>query len=198
MIIINQYRFASGGGGGGTNLFGAPSEDFTTWNLNRATVTANALTAPDGTTTAEKIKPNTASHDQHGIGFLTISTVNTTGYSIYVHAKAGEYNYLRVAMFNGAFTVAYGDVVFNLTTGAVHNHIEGGSGIIDAAANGYYRCGFSFTAAATESAAQIYTNVIGNTGSHTTAYSGNDSDGLYIWGAQLNTGSSFQTYQKIP
>ena len=63
------------------------------WAANlAASVTANATTAPNGTTTADKIVEDTAT-SQHFIG-QTPTSITGVGHTISVYAKAAERSFL--------------------------------------------------------------------------------------------------------
>jgi len=174
----------------GMQLFAAP-EDLTNaaWTKNQVTVTANALAAPDGTTTADKVV-ETAVNAQH----FWSQTYSVTAGVTYTHsffAKPGEKTTVSVhfpTAFFGSGSPA--SVVFNLSTGAVTSVAGAGAtaSISALEANGYYRCTVT-QAASSSGAATLYT-AFGNLGT----YTGDGTSGLYFWGAMLNTGSTAAPY----
>lgn len=152
--------------------------DNSAWGKSAATVTPNAATAPDGTTTADKlVESSDASPTLHIINRSGLIT--TAGnYTLSIYAKAAERSQLAIQF--GA-NVTY----FNLTLGTVVS----GTGIITAAGSGWYRCSITATIALTNTTIAYYTAVGG-----TATYTGDGTSGVYLWGAQLEA----VTYQTAP
>ena len=176
------------------------SEDFALGPYNKAqtSITTNAAVAPDGTPTASKLveSAGTVTHymDLAGRSY-TASTVYT--YSIYV--KAAERSAAMIYFYgdNGVFSGK--SVWFNLLTGTIAYTGAGISSYIQNVGNGWYR----LTATATASASAtgyigLYmSNSVGSTDG-TVSYTGDGTSGMYIWGAQLETGSSATNYTPTP
>lgn len=157
-----------------TNLV-LQSEAFnTTWVPSRGAVTANATTAPNGTTTADKFVPDT----QVNPHFVSQAISGLTSGGIYtcsVYAKLAEWNSL--AIFRGDSAIG---VNFRLDTQAMT--VLAGSPVtysITDAGNGWYRCSMSFAIASTSDGAQFR---VGNNSNYSIA--GNNANGLFLWGAQ--------------
>jgi hypothetical protein len=168
-----------------TNLV-LQSEAFnTTWVPSRGAVTANATTAPNGTTTADKFVPDT----QVNPHFVSQAISGLTSGGIYtcsVYAKLAEWNSL--AIFRGDSAIG---VNFRLDTQAMT--VLAGSPVtysITDAGNGWYRCSMSFAIASTSDGAQFR---VGNNSNYSIA--GNNANGLFLWGAQYeNTDFGATTY----
>jgi len=160
--------------------------DNAAWTKARGSVTANATTAPNGTTTADKFVPDT----QVNPHFIYQSASNlSTGerYTSSVYAKISEWN--SVAIFRMDSSVG---VSFRLDTQAATVLV--GSPIsysITSVGNGWYRLDVCFAAGSASDGVQIR---IGNNSSYGIA--GNNSNGLFLWGAQLVEGSLAKDYQK--
>jgi hypothetical protein len=153
----------------------------TPWNpTTTVTVTANVTTAPDGTLTADKIVEvaNTSSHQliHANAGWITGMT-----YTLSVYAKAAERNWLSMVPLNG-FTLADW---FDLTNGVVGTSANGG--VITSVGSGWYRCSITFVKDATVGGP---TFLVRTANGQVGTYAGNASSGLYLWGAQLNRGST--------
>jgi hypothetical protein len=159
------------------------SEDLSNaaWTKLRLNVTANAITAPNGIATADKLIATAVSGD-HSAFQITTSGVAK---SLSVYAKAGEYNYVFLGDDNfdnrGAF--------FNLSNGTISQNTSPYTAKIEDAGNGWYRCSIS---------ASNWVNVpalIGLSQNGTTlTFTGNGTNGIYVWGAQIEAGSYATSY----
>jgi hypothetical protein len=151
--------------------------DNASWIKTRSSVTADATTSPDGTVNADKLVEDATAANNH----FTSQSVTTTAiaYTFTVYAKAAERGY--VTLINS--TVASG-CCFDLITGVVgvaSGATPTASTITDVG-NGWYRCSITVTATAASNAWRI--NVMASNSANT-AYNGDGTSGIYIWGAQL-------------
>ena len=159
------------------------------WTAARLDVTANATTAPDGTTTADAI--NQASGETNH-GRLFRSTVpNSAGVTtVSIYAKANTRNFLAINtkdFINTAFNYTW----FNLSTGAVGTTNSGHTASITDVGNGWYRCSLTFTSVAPDPSGDVGFVPADTDGSLTVT---DDQKGIYIWGAQLEQRSSATAY----
>lgn len=153
--------------------------DNAAWTKMRTTVTANATTAPDGTTTADKVVESVTA----GASYIA-QTFTAAGSQAYVggaFVKAAEKNLVRVQLTDTGGIVSGADVSVNLTTGA----ITGGAGTVTDFGNGWYRISVTGTPAA--GSATLRVQLIGTELDDGTS-------GMYVWGAQVETGSTLHTY----
>lgn len=154
------------------------------WIKFDASATANATTAPNGTTTADKFVEGTGSSIHRFIQGAAI--VSGQSYTFSVYAKASERTRLLLRTNNGS---ADQDTYFDLTNGT----IVSGTGTIENAGNGWYKLSRSLTATTSVSSNFICQLLLVNTGTNT-SYTGDGTSGIYIWGAQLNLGSTAKPY----
>lgn len=141
-----------------------------------ASVTTNAIVAPDGTTTADKLIEDTSN------GFHTADIfqppVGAGDYTISVFVKAAERTKFQIL----GFYALTGNVDFDLTAGTATTFAPAKNGKIENYGNGWFRCQATF-ADLTGAAAQILLNILNDSGASN--YVGNGTSGLYLWGAQL-------------
>jgi hypothetical protein len=161
----------------GTGPWSTPGCDFTT----------NVATAPDGTTTADKLRTLNGVSSHNALQQITTPGGVTT-FSVY--AKANEYS--RITLYEASTTGAA--VTFDLAAGIILSTEVGAAGKIERVGNGWYRCSMtrSFAAAATYFAIYILSDT--GTSSADTGFNGTATWGVYLWGAQLEAGSAATAY----
>jgi hypothetical protein len=162
------------------------SEDFSnvSWTKARGSITSNVTTAPNGTLTADKFIPDTQINPHfiyEGASGITIGNL----YNLSVYAKISEWN--TVALFRTDSTIG---VSFRLDT-QTSNILIGTptSYSITSVGNGWFRLSVSFPATSASDGIQIR---VGNNSLYSIA--GNNLDGLFLWGAQLNEGTTATEY----
>jgi len=153
------------------------------WTKLQITVSANTTTAPNGTLTAEKLVEDTNS----GLHRLQKSAFGVTGiHTLSVYAKAAERTQLYLSFPNIGNTVA----TFNLDTGTLGNAQAAViSRNITSVGNGWYRCDITANITSTSGGIDIAAAV-----NNVISYQGDGVSGIYIWGAQLEIGSTATAY----
>jgi hypothetical protein len=167
--------------GSRTNLLTYSQEfDDASWATVNATVTANATTAPDGTSTADLLVADTASA-QHRLDQTTTIAAAAHTYSVFL--KAGGYNFANIRI--GSLGVG-----INLTNGTTNDLSAGCSVLVTALANGWYRLALTRTAPGNDTVRINVTDTATLAGS----FVGDGTSGIYIWGAQLEAASFPSSY----
>jgi hypothetical protein len=165
------------------------SEDFSNvaYSKTRTGVTTNAVAAPDGNTTADKLTEQTDVATNRSIGQNASITSGST-YTLSVFAKAAERTQINLRFASG---FAAGNVTFDLSGSgtATPGGTVANSGIT-VLNSGWYRCFASFVATSTTTAgAQIF---LSSGGSIT--YDGVSGNGVYIWGMDVEVGGWATSY----
>jgi hypothetical protein len=149
---------------------------------------ANATTAPDGATTADKVVEDTTPTNTHRIRQFVAVTSGTT-YTFSVFAKAAERTEVSLQMTVGFASTT---VAVNLLNGNVTGTT--GSPIATSVTpyqNGWYRISVTQTANLTTAVAQFVIFLISSTG---VTYTGDGTSGLFLWGAQLEAAAFPTSY----
>lgn len=172
------------------------TEQFAIWDKLRATVTDNSTTAPDGTSSADTLL-NTAVAGTH----VTIRTITKAASSltytatVYLKKSTLDQGELRMSDQSGNGVRC----TFNLTTLAVGTPVAFGTGFVTGssqitdAGNGWYRVTLTGT---TNAAVTLGIEIYIADASGNVSYTGTGA-GFFIWGAQLELGSTATAYQKV-
>ena len=167
--------------------------DNAAWTKFNATTTLNATTAPDGTTTAEALleTATTAGHSAH----QSINTVDGATYSASVYIKPNGRNFAFLRTSNTAGDANLHGVSVDLMAATAALAVGSPANIsCVAAANGFVRVSFSFSAVTT-ARIEVITSTDGVYANR--SYAGDITKGLFVWGAQLELGSTATDYQRV-
>ncbi len=163
----------------------------TIWAPSNATITGNAVAAPDGTTTADKIVPDTNATNSHSNRLWWQSNYGFTptigaDYCLSAYFKAAEYTWVNLApdiyVWGGSGTA---HSYLNLSTGAL-----GAQGTliddtwVEDLPSGWWRLATLGQAQANAIFASVVAAVVAEA-DNDSYFAGNGSDGLYAWGWQL-------------
>lgn len=170
------------------------SQNFSSWATSRVVVTNDATTAPDGTTTADKVAATAAAgyHD----AARSVQFTQNLSYTISIFVKASEYTKVYIAdSSSGGFACSYD--LTAATAGTPSGSYSNKSASIVSFANGFYRCILSFTATetATRTIAIIgYPDAGATLNNFGAQYTGDGTSGVFMWGAQLEQRSTATAY----
>jgi len=175
------------------------TEDFSNafWSKLRTSVTSNATTAPDGTLTADAVF-ETAVTDFHGLENASAFTlVNGSTYTQSIYVKPVGRRYVALTTQWGGGTLG---AWFDTQNVVVYSTDSGVTANITTANNGFYRITITRTSPATNGFMNVwYDDSTPTAGVYFTGntYLGDVTKGFYLWGAQLELGSTATTYQPI-
>jgi len=169
-----------------TNLYLRNEEfDNASWVKSNATVTSNATNSPIGNLTSDKLIAS-ATTSTHFIVQQPAGAVSGVTATISIFAKASELSRIQLLNNGGGL----GTANFNLSAGTA-TLLNGVSASIENYGNGWYRCIMSYIPTITGSY-NIQIRLSDNSGN--TTFLGNGTDGLFIWGSQLEAGSNATSY----
>ena len=174
-----------------TNLLQRSEEFQTGWT--RAGVLAfgsgsvtDAAIAPNGTMTADLITEDTSVSSVHRVNQGCTVAAGSNTVSIYAKRANGIRN---VEINANALTNA--KAVFDLGNGAV-GEVSNGTASIQSVGNGWYRC--SVTGVSAGGTSTLFIQAATDTTAASSTYTGDGTSGIYLWGAQLETGSTATAY----
>jgi hypothetical protein len=161
------------------------------WNKQNSSISANIITAPDGTITADKLVEN-ANNSTH-IALQTVNVAANTIFTYTIFAKSAERNIIYLGGLGRMPNSNEGYVWFDLSLGTVLSSTGGFTGSIEPINNGWFR--ISVTSTASPTSIQREFRIGCSIADNIQAYQGDGTSGLFIWGAQVVEGTSALDYQ---
>jgi hypothetical protein len=175
------------------NLLDNPTQfDTATWVKSNATVTANATTAPNGASTAYAVVED-GTTNTHRIS-TNVSVTSGVAYTISIYVKKDNIRYIQLAGSQPTFFPTGNGAWFDLDTGTASAGTSTTAAMLNIG-NGWYRCAITVTAVGTGTNTFYFNPSDTNT---TAVYTGvNGRTSVFLWGAQLETGSTATAFQNI-
>ena len=192
----------AGQGTGGLNIKNAAqnyilySEQFqqTNWVKSVSTITADATTAPNGTTTADFLVEDTsATAGRNTYQQASVLGGATLTFSCYL--KPNGRRYVALDVWDGGSNDA--GAYFDITAGTFLANSSAGSGFttvgnsITSVGNGWYRCSITVNRGTT---AYLYHRITFSSTYPFALYTGDGTSGIYLWGAQVEIAGGVGTY----
>lgn len=171
------------------------------WSADNATITANNQTAPDGTTTAQKVVEDgaTATHGNYVNQAATALSAVRYVRSVYAKRQAGTRN-LFLQLYDQSFAKLV-QAGFDLSNGSVNVAISNAAsawtaGVASsyAAAQSFYRTYFSVVPDAVTGIWAIQRMLSGTANS----YAGDSTSAISVWGAQLELAAADGYFKDNP
>jgi hypothetical protein len=170
------------------------SEEFdnAAWTKLRLTVAVNQIANPlNGAVDADKAIPANDSLSNLLHQNYTVTSGVTYTYSMYV--KSAGYDFIQLASSTGFALLDY--VNFNLSTGTVaSNNMSASDYGIESVGDGWYRIHMTQVATSSVSGRFLTLPMSVDVASRAPATTTNGTDGVYVWGGQVNQGATAQTY----
>jgi len=169
--------------------------DNAAWAKTRATVTANAAIAPDGTMTADALVEDSSNNSHFVSQALTVPAGGTM--TVGTFAKASGRAFFALVTFGGAFATTY----FDLANGALGTVAAAHTAEIVSVGNGWYWC--QVTTASTGTTFTYYPGSAAVNGS--ASYQGiSGTTAIHMWGADVRSSlfnatnfPGIPTYQRV-
>lgn len=174
----------------GVNLLLRSDEfDNASWTKTNATVGANALLAPDGTTTADTLIDNGV-NGAHAVNQAFTVTTSATDIQFTACVQAAGQSFVMLQLNDGT---SVANQYFNLSTGAVGASGSTGASwanrraFVTALGSGWYRC--TIVARKTGSATSITASLFAASADGTSSYAGVSTAAITMWRATASMSS---------
>jgi hypothetical protein len=157
------------------------------WSPIRATVSVNAVTAPDGTLTADAVHEDSTAANTHYVLQGSLGVTSGSVYTTSVFAKAANRTWVNVK--NSADLP--GSIYVNLSNGTAGATDSLDSYKIEDYGDGWYR--ISITVLATATGTNIV-RIFAAEADNDQIFDGLDHDSIYLWGVQFELGNLATSY----
>jgi hypothetical protein len=176
------------------------TEDFSNayWLKFNTTINSNTITAPNGTLTADSLVENTA-NNEHNFRVTINNLLPSTTYTYSIYVKYNDRQFVSLASYLNAAPFPLYTASFDLINQTIASQSAANGGTIVASniegvGNGWFRISISGQVGANSNNIVFQLNLQND--SQNSVYLGSGRS-VYIWGAQLELGSTATTYQPI-
>jgi hypothetical protein len=165
------------------------------WSPTNVNVTGSAIASPDGLASGTLLVA-TSGNLQHNINRnATTSITSGTTITASCFFKAhGTNTFIQIAIGGFTFSPASPFANFNLSGNGAITTGTYSSAFIQNYGNGWYRCGLTATAAANGTTNLAIVPIIASGTARNPVFQGDGVNGVYAWGAQVETGSVATSY----
>jgi hypothetical protein len=165
------------------------------WSPTNVNVTGSAIASPDGLASGTLLIA-TSGNVQHNINRnATTSITSGTTITASCFFKAhGTNTFIQIAVGGFTFSPASPFANFNLSGNGAITTGTYSSAFIQNYGNGWYRCGLTATAAANGTNNLAIVPIIASGTARNPTFAGDGVNGVYAWGAQVETGSVATSY----
>jgi len=166
------------------------------WTRNAVLVSGGAIASPDGLASGTLIVATSGSSAEHNLSRNAATTVAsgavvTTSCFFKAH---GTNNFAQLIVGGFTFSPASPFANFNLSGSGSVTAGNYSSAFIQNYGNGWYRCGFTATAAANGTPGFQICPILASGTARNASFAGDGINGVYAWGAQAETGSIATSY----
>lgn len=177
------------------------SQEFSnaSWSKTRASVTADAAIAPDGTTSADRLTEDATASDTHYLAQVVAkaSSSEVQAYSVSVFAQAASRSQIRLQAQGTSGSAHSAYALYDLVAGTAGSVTTAGNydsaqSRIERHSNGWWRCVLEFRVNNDAQADVAFVVLLAAGG--TVNYSGDNASHVYVWGAQMEKGVHATSY----
>ena len=163
--------------------------------------TTNAVAAPNGSMTADFLVETATSAQHAAYQMITVSASGTFTGSVY--AKTAGRRYMNLMLVGNGGGTEWAAITADLTGGTITSNYSGAGGTyisssITSVGDGWYRIAITGKVGTLTSllfSMQMVTSPTPSLGAYgATAYAGDGTSGIYLWGAQLSDSASLDPY----
>ena len=175
--------------GGRRNLLTYTEQfDNAAWTKAATTITANSVESPNGTMTADTLTAasGAAAHNMH-----QSAGSSGTAITMSIYAKAGTNSFIQ--FYHGAASNTFAN--FDLAAGAVGTVGASSTASIASVGDGWYRCTMTCTPGTASTNRVVM--ISSATSAYNESWTATGTETVYLWGAQLEAGSTATAYQKV-